>query len=453
MKKRKKLNQNALKRIIPLCIVLVLTFILYFGYKFIFKEKKNEITFLETIQTETYGNITKYAIYGIHMNVEGNITLTNKPSSIHLVLSNGTEEIILPWEITEHNQTYTFKTSEYINEGIVLEDLPVNTYYLLIKTTEEIDNETITKYYSIENDTEYDDLEYYTLTKHNKNNKIKIEWNTYEECPTLRFQIEESTLPEDVYDITIDPGHDASDPGKAVCKTSTSIYNPSGTNCYNGGTLYKESDINLAVSLALKETLEAHGYKVAMTRSTESDYVQIYEPMGSATMANDTKSKFSLAIHHNSSGVDGGINYLKGLEIYIANDTNLDFAELLVKYITEKASTTGSYKSLYKLTDGIYQRFFEESDIDNDYWTTDMIYYYYIREVGGISTHAAQNIERKGYSKNEHYNSNNTAEPYLFELGYIDNLQDLNNIINNKEGYAEGIVAALLEYLNTEKNS
>ena len=90
-----------------------------------------------------------------------------------------------------------------------------------------------------------------------KNNKIDIEWNTYEQFPTLRFYIYETELPEDVYDITIDPGHDASDPGKSICLNGNNIYDPDYYGyCYNGGTLYTESDFNLEISQALKTKLE-----------------------------------------------------------------------------------------------------------------------------------------------------------------------------------------------------
>lgn len=455
MKKRRKMKKKVLKTIIPLLIVLVLVFAAFLSYKFIFKEKEKQ--FLETIETGVYADITKYAIYGIHMNLEGSITLPTTPKDIKLVLSNGQTEIEIPWIVEEQETTYTFKTSEYINEGIVLEDLPNETLYLLIKTTEtNEENEDITKYYSVENETEYENLEYYTLTKNDKNNKIDIEWNTYEECPTLRFKIEETTLPEDVYDITLDPGHDASDPGKSICLNSNTIYDPSSSgHCYNGGTLYTEADFNLYVSLALKEQLEQRGFKVIMTRDSEDDYVNIYEPMGSATMANDTKSKLNLAIHHNSSGYDGGISYLKGLEVYIANDTNTDLAEILVKNITNTANTTASHKELYKIGNGIYQRFFTEeeiasSDVQPSRYTTNTSWYYNMREIGGISTNASNDGRFEDYPKNEHYNSNNTAEAYLLELGYMDNLTDITNMINNQDKYAEAMADAIQEYLNQE---
>ena len=270
----------------------------------------------------------------------------------------------------------------------------------------------------------------------------------------MRFTIKETTLPEDVYDITIDPGHHAKDSGKTACSDG-STPNDSYGYCYSGDTI-TEADTNLEVALKLKEILENMGYKVAMTRDDKEDVVEIYEKYGSATMANDTHSKFNFAIHHNSSGVSGGVNYLKGLELYIANNTNLDFAKLLVENITTKAETTTSSKELYKVDDGIYQRFFTkeeiaEDDVQPSNKTTNTIYYYYIREVGGISTNATNDGRYyPTYVKNEHYDSNNTAESYLFELGYMDNYQDLLNILNNKNNYAEGIAEALQKYLDQE---
>ena len=44
--------------------------------------------------------------------------------------------------------------------------------------------------------------------------------------------------------------------------------------------------------------------------------------------------------------------------------------------------------------------------------------------------------------------SNNTAEGYLLELGYIDNVKELQNILDNPKGYAKGIAKALDKYLS-----
>lgn len=453
----KKRNQQLLKIIIPICITIVLIELCYLGYKMIWKEEIIPKKFLETIETTTYADINQYAIYGIHLNILGEITIEENIENLKLVLSNGKTEIDLQANFENNNNKYTFKTSEYINEGINLEKLPEEELYLLIKTeSKNEENNTITKYYSVENKSIYKNLEYYTLTKNNKNNKIDIEWNTYEECPTLRFKIKETTLPSDVYDITIDPGHDVTDPGKTVCFNGTNIIDPDWYGNCEFGSLHKESDMNLYVSQKLKEKLENLGYKVTMTRNTEQDRVKIYDKMGSATMANDTKSKFSFAIHHNSSGINGGIASLKGLELYVANDINFDFAKILINELKETASTVTSSKTQHLSDEGIYQRFFTEEEILKDdvqpsNKTTKNIWYYYIREVGGISTRATNDGRyAPTYPKNEHYDSNNTAEPYLFELGYMDNVEDLNNIINNRENYANAIAQALKKYLEQE---
>lgn len=457
MKKRNQDQIKNLKTIVPLIIVTLLLFGGFFGYKLL--TKKKEASFLEHVQIGNYASINKYVIYGTHMNIEGNFTVPEDIKDIALILKSDNEEKVLEAKFTKEEDSYSFFLSNKINDGLFLENLPLNTYYLLIKTTSEDENEEA-KYYSVLNDTSYNDLTYYTLTKNSKNNKIDMEWNTYEEIPTLRFKIEETTLPDDVYDFTIDPGHDANDPGMTVCYKNDIITNPYGTYCPYNMTLYKESDFNLEVALALKEKLTAMGYKVSMTRENKEDIVNIYEKMGSATMANDTSSKYNIAIHHNSSGAGGNQTSARGIEVYIANDTKLSLAEEIVSNLISEAQTVVSYKYTNKVEDGIYERLFTEEEILEDdvqpsNKTTETPYYYNLREVGGISTHATndgryENIGPYYYPKNPYYNSNKTAESYLIELGYLDNLDDLKNILNNKEGYANGMAKGFQSYLEKE---
>ncbi len=428
-KKRKKLKF--------FIFIIIIIFILAGGAFSYFKiSTGSNISFLSTINYSISGNITYYDIYGTHLNIKGNIQVDDT-TDLQLVLTNGYNEVIIPWEIEESDNYYEFTTSNYINEGIDLEELNKGNYYLLIKGIKNEEN----IYYSVTNDTEYEDLVYYTLTKNGKNNKIEMTWSSFNSNSIWKFVIKQTTLPDDVYDITIDPGHDASDSGTLVCSDGSPV--TSAETC-TSGTLYKESDINLMTALALKEELENLGYKVKITRSNEDDDITTYGDMGSATTANQTKSKFNLAIHHNSSGVSGGLSSLKGLEIYVANNISFELAELFVENITSYANTQVSTKQVDWVQNGIYQRFFTEDEIrtsNNANITTNTIYYYAIREVGGIATNA--------YAEDNAYkDSNNTAESYLFELGYLDNVSDLNNILNNKEGYAKGIAYALEEYLS-----
>ena len=202
---------------------------------------------------------------------------------------------------------------------------------------------------------------------------------------------------------------------------------------------YKESDINFTVSEALKEELESLGYKVKLTRNSKEDIVPTYGEMGSGTTANATKSKFNFALHHNSTNVPGGMATTHGLEVYVAGDSKFDLAKLLVENVCKYGKTSVSTKNEFKVEDGIYQRFSDDGITP---------YYYMIREVGGIATHAYVDGSNENYGKNSYYNSNNTAEGYLLELGYIDNVKELENILDNPSGYAEGIAKALEEYLD-----
>ena len=127
-----------------------------------------------------------------------------------------------------------------------------------------------------------------------------------------------------------------------------------------------------------------------------------------------------------------------GLEVYVAGNSKFDLAKLLVSNICEYGKTSTSTKEEFKVENGIYQRFSDDGVTP---------YYYMIREVGGIATHAYVDGSNTNYDENPYYNSNNTAEGYLLELGYIDNVNELKNILDNPEGYARGIALALKEYL------
>lgn len=369
------------------------------------------------------------------MNFNGVFELSDDFSNPKLVLANGNKENVIDWKLDNDGHSYSFETSNYINDGINLESLDTGTYYLLIKAETKENDETVYKYFPLTNATEYDDLTYYTLTKNNSNKKIDITWDRFKNNELLGFNIKNTKLPDDVYDITIDPGHDGNDVGMIVCANGE-VPNNSG-ECANSKA-YKESDINFTVSEALKEELEGLGYKVKLTRNSKEDTVPTYGEMGSGTTANATKSKFNFALHHNSTNVPRGMATTHGLEVYVAGDSKFDLAKLLVENVCKYGKTSVSTKNEFKVEDGIYQRFSDDGITP---------YYYMIREVGGIATYAYVDGSNENYGKNPHYNSNNTAEGYLLELGYIDNVRELQNILDNPKGYAEGIARALEEYL------
>ena len=75
--------------------------------------------------------------------------------------------------------------------------------------------------------------------------------------------------------------------------------------------------------------------------------------------------------------------------------------------------------------------------------TTKSNYYYIIRETGGIVTGAYVDNRNEEIKANPYVKSNIGSETYLLELGYISNNNDLNNLLNNMDKYAEGIVKSI----------
>ncbi len=226
----------------------------------------------------------------------------------------------------------SFSTSSEINRGIDLENLALNDYYLLLKVT--YSNSDI-KYYSLANRSEYGNITYYTITKNHSNHKIDISFGQYQNIPYMSINVTQANeLPEDVYDIAIDPGHGGSDAGAT-----------SGD--------YTEANLVLDCALTLKSKLEDLGLKVFLSRdetspSDENTAYTMYDENGRINILNGSHAKLLISLHLNSEiyNKDEG-----GVEVYAPNDCNLDFASLLAKNIVEKGNTYYSELSSFKKLD------------------------------------------------------------------------------------------------------
>lgn len=185
---------GSMKKIFYVFLIILLGVFSYifFTYKQLkyYEEILKEVDSLEV-------NINNYSIFGTHLNMEG--CINKKLENPNLLLKNKDEEIILESIFYEEEGSTCFYISEYNNTGIYLDDLKQGNYVLLVK-----DSKTI---YTLNNNTNYSDLEYYTITKNNSNNKINISFKEYNEKKYVNFVIKQTTLPEDVYDISLDPGH------------------------------------------------------------------------------------------------------------------------------------------------------------------------------------------------------------------------------------------------------
>lgn len=397
---------------------------IFFTYKELkyYEEILNEVEILEF-------DISSYSIFGTHLNIEG--CINTKLSNPKLILKGKNNEINLKSVFYEDNENTCFCISEYSNDGINLDELNKGKYVLLV-----YDNE---KKYTLNNSTDYDDLEYYTVTKNNKNNKINIKFKEYNGKNYVNFIIKESKLPQNVYDISIDPGHGGKDPG-AIGKLN--------------GIEYYESNLTLGVSLLIKQELENTGLKVHITRS-EDEYLNVYNQGGRALLANENNAKYSFSIHFNSSY---GTNKFGGVEVYIPNNVDYTLATMLANNLSEVVGY--SKNSDFRIKDGVYFKYFKQSDIDasdeamqeDEMQPYDIVlgcpYMYMIREVGGVHTHAYIDERNEDYGVNSYYNSNKTAEPYLLELAYINYPSDLKKALNNPEDFSNAISRAIKEYLN-----
>ena len=147
----------------------------------------NEI--MDEIQNDTHANVNRYIVYGTHFNLEGDIEIheDNEIQSAEVVAKTASgKEVHIDTEYTYEDNQLSFSTLKEINTGLDLESLNVEDYYILLKV--QFSNNK-TKYYSLSNNTEYGDIEYYTLTRKDTNNRINIDFTTIDNMPILGFHI------------------------------------------------------------------------------------------------------------------------------------------------------------------------------------------------------------------------------------------------------------------------
>ena len=403
-----------MKKFLILLGILFIGFCCCIVYEMYFYEK---IPVLK-IQEDSV-DINKIYIYGTRLNIEGNYDMG---TNTDLVLYDGE---FISYQINYSNDK--FNLSSYLNDGMYLDDIPVGDYYLFFRTKYIEDEREKFRYYALNNNTQYDSTTYYTMSDYNK----KITINSEDSYPTMMLHVEDNSE-DNVYDIVIDPGHGGRDGGASK----------------NG---YKETDFTMEMSLKLKDKLEEYGFKVKLTHEkgqiSPTEKLEEYGANGRAVVPREVNAKYLFSLHLNSSNSSS----VSGLEIYTAKNINYDFAKNLVQNITAFSGLKISNNKINKVFDGIYSRNFTDENIKSsadDYIrkklnpyniTTDSNYYYIIRETGGIATGAYVDGRNNNILANPYVNSNVGTETYLLELGYLSNVNDLNNLINNIDKYINGI--------------
>lgn len=409
-----------MKKLLLFIICLLVGVGIYYVYGTYAKEKVPLLTVEEQVIS-----VDKLYTYGTHLNIVG----SNIPyEELDLVLYDG--EFI---SVQINKVDNSFNLSNYINDGLYLDKLEDGYYYLFLRSSvASSDGDINYKYYSLKNNTSYEETVYYSMSNYNKKIVIKSE----DSYPTMVIEVK-NNKDSNVYDIVLDAGHGGRDPGATK---------------YG----YSETDFTLDIALKVKEKLEDNGIKVKLTRDrdTLSDEEKLpeYGVHGRAVIPGEVKAKYLFSFHLNSSNS----SLVNGLEVYTPVKINYDFSKILVNNIITNTGLKYSNNKINKVYEGIYSRTFSNDDvqdsikdyIDNDLVpydiTTDTNYYYIIRETGGIVTGAYVDNRNPDIISNPNCNTNTGTEAYLLELGYITNKNDLNNMKKNMDKYVDAIVKSIL---------
>ena len=432
------------KRLFKLLILVLMIIGIYYGISITInkkmpskrkKEADNKI--IDMVQTRT-AELEFFYTYGRAFNIRGKVKNISKDNfeNAKLVITDGLDyEKTYNLECGFEENDLAFYSSNEINSGIILDELENKEYYVCLRL--KLNNSVNPKYYSFNNNSEYNNLDYYTITKDGANRLAKISFIEKKsndiKCNILTIKIEDSSIPEDVYDIVIDAGNGGKDPGEV-----------------SGAT--KEADINLEYAKLLKAALEEKGYKIKLTRDDENNssytYNNMYDENGRISIACRSKAKYMISFQ-----VNNGAKNLSGFEIYAPCKCEMSLALSMAKKIKEYSNIPFSNNSAFKYQDGVYVKNYTVKEIKEAEYaakrkgyepyhiTAQTPYFYTIREVGGIATNAYVDGRNKDYSKNEYYRTNQGIECYQIELGYIKT--DLDIIKNEKEGYIRAISEAI----------
>ena len=365
-------------------------------------------------------DINEIFIYGTHLKFSGDLV---NEKNLDIVLYNGE---FTGYDINKNEDS--FNLSDFVNEGIFLDNIPVGKYFVFLRSNEKNDKDKdIYKYYILNNTTKYDKMTYYTFS--NANNKIVV--TTDSDYGTLMIDVSKNT-DKNIYDIVIDPGHGGMDSGA----TRNGIY---------------EADLTMKIALNLKKKFEKNGFTVKLTHEkdqlSKNEKLSDYGKHGRAVIPNEVKAKYSFSIHLNSNS-SGRVH---GIELYTSENINYDFVKSVVNNMTKDKNIVCSTNRINKVSDGIYTKTFSENDIETSnkgFIDKGMIpydvseksnYYYMIREPGGIITGAYVDDRNEDIPGNPYFDSNVGVEAYLFELAYLTNDSDYNYIIKNIDKYTTPI--------------
>ncbi|MGL5530763.1 MAG: N-acetylmuramoyl-L-alanine amidase family protein [Culicoidibacterales bacterium] len=321
------------------------------------------------------------------------------------------------------NTTYYFEASTLNDEGILLAELTEGIYQI------QLDGSTLEA-------TDFSAQTWYTIMRNGEANQVSLFTSTDN---LVYLQVDLVTeLPEDVYDLVIDPGHGGLDSGAI------------------GYGLY-ESDEVLKFSQVLSDYLtEEYGLKVKLTREDDSEPAgdetysleqSPYYENGRVDQVYQSQAKLLISNHLNTTATGTA----SGFQIYSAFETTNTFALSMSEALQSQGLSPSSLESSAALGSGTYKQVdYCEERIEGMINCTQEYedYFFIIRETGGLST-GAQNIINYNYQYAPVPNSG--AQAFLVEYAFIDNYSDNLDWQQNWQNYAIAIGDAIADSINLEK--
>lgn len=342
-----------------------------------------------------------------------------------------TEPVItVEMDYTWESDVLTVCADQYIDEGLCLEQIPEGEFFLAIAVT---DKDANRKLYALFDGSGLEPIEYWTLTRNGTNRRIEIAPREVSDemghtFTTFGMIAKQETLPEDIYDIMIDPGHGTCDGGAA------------SEDLGPDGQPYLERDIALEYSFLLKEKLETMGYKVGLTHDGSEGttskrwcYWNAYKEGNRVWNTCVARPKYSISLHMNSVT---NMTRTRGVEVFSSLRAGTRLAEQISLNIQMDTSmpASGKLASSVEGKPGVFKWALSSDE------TTD--YLYMIREVAGIATGAYVHDSDR-YGTNAFYQVNYGPESYLIEMGYISDYDNLQIILREKNEYVTAIAKSV----------
>ncbi len=307
-------------------------------------------------------------------------------------------------QILKDNERVYSNDPQFINKGLYMPSLSAGTYSIYAA---DLRVKAADDFY----------LDGYTITRNSSNLYYKF----YNENGYLRLSVEQvSELPDDVYDIIINPGHGGNESGAVAGD-------------------YLEKNENLMAGIYMAELFSEYGLKVALTRDGDYFPGQIDVPSGDITpyalhgevdLIYLSQAKYCLSSHLNGSP-DGT---WRGYQLYnsVRADSDWQYA-IAAEYDAMGHIANDVLDGFGDM--GIYKRYSQDDP------ATGRDYYYILREVGGIATTPigyAEALPERDLRKG--------AESILLEHLFLNSDADRAYWDANWQGLVEAVVIGSLNY-------